>query len=79
MDMVLDVNVDVYPVEVGEKLVIVIANTLNLDGTPGPSTFDGVSWRADSCCSRGRTGRRLWLQQGPHGALQRICTLCCSL
>ncbi|GAB4822226.1 hypothetical protein N2152v2_009272 [Parachlorella kessleri] len=41
MDLILDVNVDIYPIEVSEKLAVVIANTLNLDGTPGPATFDG--------------------------------------
>lgn len=41
MDMILDVNVDIYPIDVSEKLVVVLANTLNLDGTPGPATFDG--------------------------------------
>ncbi|PSC76122.1 DNA-directed RNA polymerases II and V subunit 8A-like [Micractinium conductrix] len=40
MDLTLDVNVDVYPVEVGDKLVICLASTLNLDGTPSASTFD---------------------------------------
>lgn len=40
MDLTLDINVDVFPVEVGEKLVICLANTLNLDGTPSSATFD---------------------------------------
>lgn len=30
-------------VEVGEKLVICLASTLNLDGTPSSATFDAVS------------------------------------
>lgn len=35
---------------VNNKLVVVIANTLNLDGTPGPSTFDGVRCACCRCC-----------------------------
>lgn len=31
-----------FAVEVGEKLVICLANTLNLDGTPSSATFDAV-------------------------------------
>lgn len=46
MDMILDVNVDVYPVDVGQKLSIMLASTLNLDGTPSPTTFDGVRQHA---------------------------------
>jgi DNA-directed RNA polymerases I, II, and III subunit RPABC3 len=33
MDLILDINVDVYPVIQGEKLAICLATTLNLDGT----------------------------------------------
>lgn len=35
-------------VEVGEKLVICLASTLNLDGTPSAASFDAVRWRAES-------------------------------
>ena len=32
-------------VEVGDKLVICLASTLNLDGTPSSASFDAVSGR----------------------------------
>lgn len=34
MYMQLDVNTDIYPMHVGEKFMMVLAPTLNLDGTP---------------------------------------------
>ncbi|CAA0816493.1 DNA-directed RNA polymerases II- IV and V subunit 8B [Striga hermonthica] len=30
----LDVNTEIYPMHVGEKFMMVVASTLNLDGTP---------------------------------------------
>ncbi|KAL2245980.1 UNVERIFIED_CONTAM: DNA-directed RNA polymerases II and V subunit 8A [Sesamum indicum] len=30
----LDVNIEIYPMRVGEKFMMVLASTLNLDGTP---------------------------------------------
>lgn len=39
MYMLLDVNIDVYPVSVGEKFAIALAPTLNLDGTPDNGYF----------------------------------------
>ena len=43
MDLVLDVNVDVYPIEVGDKLGLCLASTLQLDGGPTSASFDVVS------------------------------------
>ncbi|KAL6571635.1 DNA-directed RNA polymerases II and V subunit 8A [Orobanche hederae] len=34
MRMILDVNSEIYPMHVGEKFMMVLASTLNLDGTP---------------------------------------------
>ncbi|GER44037.1 DNA-directed RNA polymerases I [Striga asiatica] len=34
MVMHLDVNTEIYPMHVGEKFMMVLASTLNLDGTP---------------------------------------------
>ncbi|CAL5368835.1 unnamed protein product [Camellia sinensis] len=34
MHMQLDVNTEIYPLHVGEKFMMVLASTLNLDGTP---------------------------------------------
>ncbi|XP_044473897.1 DNA-directed RNA polymerases II, IV and V subunit 8B-like [Mangifera indica] len=34
MYMLLDVNVDIYPMRVGDKFALALAHTLNLDGTP---------------------------------------------
>lgn len=42
MDLVLDVNVDVYPIEVGDKLGLCLASTLQLDGGPTSASFDLV-------------------------------------
>lgn len=39
-DIILDVNVELYPVKTGEKYTIALATTLNTDGTPGDGTFD---------------------------------------
>jgi len=36
LDVVLDLNVDVYPVSAGDKLSVCIASTINLDGKPMP-------------------------------------------
>lgn len=42
MDMLLDVNTDIYPLAVGDKLSFLLASTLSLDGTPHPPTYDAV-------------------------------------
>ncbi|XP_044499813.1 DNA-directed RNA polymerases II, IV and V subunit 8B-like isoform X1 [Mangifera indica] len=34
MYMLLDVNVEIYPMRVGDKFALALAHTLNLDGTP---------------------------------------------
>eukprot|EP00252_Welwitschia_mirabilis_P021964 TRINITY_DN5795_c0_g1_i1.p1 TRINITY_DN5795_c0_g1~~TRINITY_DN5795_c0_g1_i1.p1 ORF type:complete len:145 (-),score=20.95 TRINITY_DN5795_c0_g1_i1:271-705(-) len=39
MYMLLDVNIDVYPVAVGERFMLAMATTLNLDGTPDTGYF----------------------------------------
>jgi len=39
MHMLLDVNIEVYPVSVGDKFTIALAPTLNLDGTPDTGYF----------------------------------------
>ncbi|KAJ9558036.1 hypothetical protein OSB04_012650 [Centaurea solstitialis] len=39
MYMLLDVNTEVYPMHVGEKFMMVLASTLNLDGTPDSGFF----------------------------------------
>ncbi|KAG1675645.1 hypothetical protein FOA52_002354 [Chlamydomonas sp. UWO 241] len=39
-DMTLDVNVDVYPMEVGKKYKVALASTLNPDGTPSSDKYD---------------------------------------
>jgi DNA-directed RNA polymerase I, II, and III subunit RPABC3 len=41
MDLLLDVNIDVYPIARSEKkFTLALAATLNLDGTPDDGTFD---------------------------------------
>ncbi|PKU71620.1 hypothetical protein MA16_Dca004462 [Dendrobium catenatum] len=39
MYMQLDVNNELYPLLVGEKFTMVLASTLNLDGTPDSGYF----------------------------------------
>ena len=36
----LDVNSDLYPLEVGDRFTLALASTLALDGTPDTGTFD---------------------------------------
>ncbi|KAJ1686231.1 hypothetical protein LUZ63_017621 [Rhynchospora breviuscula] len=39
MYMQLDINTEIYPMRVGEKFTMVLAPTLNLDGTPDSGYF----------------------------------------
>ncbi|XP_024402642.1 DNA-directed RNA polymerases II and V subunit 8A [Physcomitrium patens] len=40
MDVLLDVNIDIYPLHKGEKFTLALASTLSLDGTMDDGTFD---------------------------------------
>jgi len=40
MDMLLDINVDIYPVKVGQKYKLMLASTLNLDGSSMAGHYD---------------------------------------
>ncbi|GMH44903.1 hypothetical protein BSKO_12860 [Bryopsis sp. KO-2023] len=40
MSLIIDINVDVYPVSVGEKLSLMMASTLHDDGTPSSGNYD---------------------------------------
>jgi DNA-directed RNA polymerase I, II, and III subunit RPABC3 len=40
MELVLDINTDLYPIEIDTKLSFALASTLNLDGTAGESYYD---------------------------------------
>lgn len=51
MDLILDVNTQVYPMDLGDKFRMVIATTLNEDGTPADTEFNPTDTgpsRADS-------------------------------
>lgn len=39
-DMTLDINTDVYPLEVSKKYQVALASTLNPDGTPSSDKYD---------------------------------------
>ncbi|KAI8109567.1 hypothetical protein M9434_000849 [Picochlorum sp. BPE23] len=41
MDLILDINVDVYPVKSGEKVTVCLSPTLNKDGSPMPTGDPG--------------------------------------
>ena len=40
MDLILDVNTQIYPVELGEKFRMVLATTLKEDGTPDDGEYN---------------------------------------
>lgn len=42
MFMQLDVNTEIYPLNVGDKFTMVLAPTLSLDGTPDTGYFTQV-------------------------------------
>lgn len=42
MYMQLDVNIDIYPMHVGEKFAMSLASTLDLDGTPDTGYYTQV-------------------------------------
>lgn len=39
-EVTIDVNVDVYPLSVGQRFTLALAPTLSLDGTPEDDSFD---------------------------------------
>eukprot|EP00270_Netrium_digitus_P001538 TRINITY_DN1170_c0_g1_i6.p2 TRINITY_DN1170_c0_g1~~TRINITY_DN1170_c0_g1_i6.p2 ORF type:complete len:148 (+),score=32.35 TRINITY_DN1170_c0_g1_i6:117-560(+) len=40
MEVTLDVNTEIYPLHIQDKLTLALARTLSLDGTPDEPTFD---------------------------------------
>ena len=40
MDLILDVNTQIYPVDLGEKFRLVLVTTLKEDGTPDDGEFN---------------------------------------
>lgn len=40
MDLILDVNTQIYPVDLGEKFRLVLATTLKEDGTPDDGEYN---------------------------------------
>lgn len=42
MDMVLDVNIDIYPVEVGDQLKVALSQSLVRGGNPTPATYEAT-------------------------------------
>ena len=42
MDLILDVNTQIYPVDLGEKFRLVLASTLKEDGTPDDGEYNQV-------------------------------------
>eukprot|EP01041_Mallomonas_annulata_P000716 gene716-1381_t len=43
VDLVVDINCEIYDVKAGEKLAIALASTLSLDGTPDDGQYNPVS------------------------------------
>ncbi|KAH9328400.1 hypothetical protein KI387_000508, partial [Taxus chinensis] len=50
MHMLLDVNIDVYPISVGEKFTVALSPTLSLDGTPDTGYFTSLSVNMRGAC-----------------------------
>ncbi|MCO5580753.1 hypothetical protein L7F22_034623 [Adiantum nelumboides] len=48
MHMLLDVNTEIYPLQVDDKFTMALSSTLSLDGTPDDATFDQVSFLRSS-------------------------------
>eukprot|EP01137_Pigoraptor_chileana_P013371 Opistho-2@66813 len=46
MDLVLDVNTQLYPMGLNDRFTLVLANTLNEDGTLDDGTFDATGRRS---------------------------------
>ena len=44
-DLQIDINVDIYNLEVGTRFTLVLAPTLSLDGTPEDANYDQVNAR----------------------------------
>lgn len=42
MELILDVNTQIYPVDLGEKFRLVLATTLREDGTPDDGEYNPV-------------------------------------
>jgi len=42
MDLSLDVNIDIFPMEVGDKFKMLLSDTLSLDGVPDDGYYDQV-------------------------------------
>mmetsp|Transcript_130408 Transcript_130408/g.225461 ORF Transcript_130408/g.225461 Transcript_130408/m.225461 type:complete len:149 (-) Transcript_130408:409-855(-) len=40
MDCIMDINIDVYPIDSGMRLTIAWAKTIDLEGKPSPEHFD---------------------------------------
>lgn len=47
MRLLLDVNVEIYPLQLGQKFTLALAQSLSLDPENGPLDAD-VAWRADA-------------------------------
>ena len=65
-ELTIDVNVDVYPLTVGQRFSLALAPTLSLDGTPEddafdqsgkPSLADGYEYVMYGKCQKGRRKR----------------------
>eukprot|EP00033_Pygsuia_biforma_P001071 GCRY01001218.1.p1 GENE.GCRY01001218.1~~GCRY01001218.1.p1 ORF type:complete len:145 (-),score=9.71 GCRY01001218.1:328-762(-) len=40
MDLILDINTDIYPVDIADKFSFALASTLKLDGSPDDGSYD---------------------------------------
>mmetsp|Transcript_14260 Transcript_14260/g.36486 ORF Transcript_14260/g.36486 Transcript_14260/m.36486 type:complete len:148 (-) Transcript_14260:100-543(-) len=40
MDLVIDINTEIFPISINDKFKLVLASSLNLDGTPDEGIFD---------------------------------------
>ena len=63
MDMLIDINTDVYPLKANDRFTLVFANTLYKDNRPDPGTY--VDYSKEVFSQKGRES-----VENPHGRLR---------
>ena len=67
MHLDLDVNTDLWPLELGERFTFALASTLSLDGAPDAGAHTRA-WKTQDCHSAHASGAgSLWHALAPHG------------
>ncbi|PAA79824.1 hypothetical protein BOX15_Mlig022163g8, partial [Macrostomum lignano] len=72
MDLILDVNTMVYPVQLGEKFRLVIASSLREDGLVDDGEFDPLMWQDGSGGGGGSRSRADQFEYVMYGKVYRL-------